>query len=287
MPLCIRSAGTPLPNASLSATTATYLAKSRKAMAMSRALAQRRRKPESPGMALRNSVLAGLLAADYEQVLPRLEHVTLRTGQVLYQADQEIEEVYFPEDAVVAMIDTMKDSRTVEVGIIGREGIVGINVVLGGVITPDRAIVQLPGGAMRMSANELRGEMHFGSPLQQLLLAYARTFLAVISQSVACSQHHDIEQRLARLLLTLNHYAGSQEFPLVQASIATLLGVRRSGISEAAGKFQTQNLMRYRRGRISVLDQRGLEKRSCECYRFIRRQYAQFQDRLPHLLSRS
>ncbi len=253
---------------------------------MSRAPPQGRRQAGPPAIPLRNSVLAGLLAADYKQLLPKLEHVTLTAGQVLYRADQEIEDVYFPEDAVVAMIDTMEDTRTVEVGIIGREGILGINVFLGGVLTPDRAIVQFSGGAIRMSANELRSEMRFGGPLQQLLLAYARTFLAVISQSVACSQHHDIEQRLARLLLTLNHYAGSREFPMVQASIAALLGVRRSGISGAAGKFQTQGLMRYRRGRISVIDRRGLEKKSCECYRFIRRQYAQFQDRLPRLLSR-
>jgi CRP-like cAMP-binding protein len=244
-----------------------------------------RRSPGPPPLASRNSVLARLLAADYEEVLPKLAHVTLRAGQVLYQAHQEIEEVYFPEDAVVAMIDTMQDARTVEVGIIGREGIVGINVLLGGLITPDKAIVQLSGGAMRMSANELRSELRFGSPLQQLLLTYARSFLAVISQSVACSQHHDIEQRLARLLLTLNYYAGSREFPMVQTALAALLGVRRSGISEAAAAFQTQGLLRYERGCIRVIDRRGLQKKSCECYRFIRRQYAQFQDKLPRLLS--
>jgi CRP-like cAMP-binding protein len=261
-------------------------AEGREAVAMSRAPAPGRRRAGPPPIALRNSVLAGLLAADYQEVVPKLKHVTLTAGQVLYRADQEIEEVYFPEDAVVAMIDTMEDARTVEVGIIGREGIVGINVLLGGVITPDKAIVQLSGGAMRMSADELRGEMRFGSPLQQLMLAYARSFLAVISQSVACSQHHDIEQRLARLLLTLNYYAGSREFPMMQAAIAALLGVRRSGISETAGKFQTQGLMRYQRGRIRVVDRRGLERKSCECYRFIRRQYAQFQERLPYLLSR-
>ena len=249
---------------------------------MNRAPTQGRRRAGPPGILVRNSVLAGLLAADYQHVLPKLEHVTLRGGQVLYHADQEIEDVYFPEDAVVAMIDTMTDGRTVEVGIIGREGIVGINVFLDGVITPDKAVVQLSGGAMRMNADELREEMRVGGPLQQLLLAYARTFLAVISQSVACSQHHDIEQRLARLLLTLNYYAGLRGFPMVQASMAALLGVRRAGVSGAAAKFQAQGLMRYQRGRISNLDGRRLEKISCECYRFIRRQY----DVLPHLLSR-
>jgi CRP-like cAMP-binding protein len=257
-----------------------------KTTAMSRAPKQgRRRAAGPPGIPLRNNVLAGLLATDYQHLLPKLEHVTLTGGQVLYHADQEIEDVYFPEDAVVAMIDAMDDGRTVEVGIIGREGIVGINVFLGGVITPDKAVVQLSGGAMRMSADNVREEMRFGSPLQQLLLAYARTFLAVISQSVACSQHHDIEQRLARLLLTLNYYAGSRGFPMVQESMAALLGVRRAGVSAAAGKLQAQGLMRYRRGRISNVEARRLEKMSCECYRFIRQQYAQFQDMLPLLLS--
>jgi CRP-like cAMP-binding protein len=258
-----------------------------KTTAMTRAPKQGgRRAAGPPGIPVRNSVLAGLLAADYQHLLPKLEPVMLTDGQVLYHADQEIEDVYFPDDAVVAMIDAMEDGRTVEVGIIGREGIVGINVFLGGVITPDKAVVQLSGGAMRMSADKLREEMRFGSPLQQLLLAYARTFLAVISQSVACSQHHDIEQRLARLLLTLNYYAGSGGFPMVQESMAALLGVRRAGVSGAAGKLQAQGLMRYRRGRISNVEARRLERVSCECYRFIRKQYAQFQDMLPLLLSR-
>ena len=155
----------------------------------------------------------------------------------------------------------------------------------GGVIAPDKAVVQLSGDAMRMGADELRAETRFGSRLQQSLLGYALKFLAVISQSVACSQHHDIEQRLARLLLTLNYYAGAQEFSMVQASLAGLLGVRRAGITGSAGKLQAQGLIRYQRGRITVLDRRGLERTSCECYRFIRRQYADFQRVLPRLLS--
>jgi CRP-like cAMP-binding protein len=236
---------------------------------------------------IRNSVLAALLAAGYDRVLPKLERVMLRGGQTLYRAEQDIEDVYFPEEAVVAMIDSTDDGRTVEVGIIGREGIVGLNVFLGGVTTPDKAVVQLAGGAMRMRAQDLRNELRFGTPLQQLLLTYARTFLAVISQSVACSQHHDIEQRLARLLLTLDQYAASGEFSMPQASIAPLLGVRRAGVSEAAHHLQAQRLIAYRRGRISVLERRALEKKSCECYRFIRRQYAHFQGVLPRLLSRS
>jgi CRP-like cAMP-binding protein len=212
--------------------------------------------------------------------------VTLKRGQIVYRADQKIEQVYFPEEAVVAMIGTTTDRRTVEVGIIGHEGIVGINIFLGGAVTPDKAIVQLPGGAFRMKSKDLRKEMRFGSPLQRLLLDYARTFLAVISQSVTCSQHHNINQRMARWLLTMNDYSGSREFLMVQESIAAMLGVRRESITETAGKFKAADLISYRRGRINVLDQRGLGKRSCECYRFIKRQYQSLYGELPRLLSR-
>jgi CRP-like cAMP-binding protein len=235
---------------------------------------------------VRNSILAALLATEYRHLLPKLEHVTLKRGDVVYRADQEIHHVYFPEEAVVAMVDRMDDGRTVEVGIIGREGIVGINVFLGGVVTPDKAIVQLAGGAMRMRSKDLRKELRFGSPLQRLLLGYARTFLAVISQSVACSQHHSIEQRLARWLLTMNDYAGSREFLMFQESIATMLGVRRAGVTAAAHELQAAGLINYRRGRMSILDRRGLERKSCECYRFIRQQYERLHAELPRLLPR-
>jgi CRP-like cAMP-binding protein len=237
-------------------------------------------------VAVRNSILAALLATEYKRLAPKLEHVTLQRGEIIYRADQEIEAVYFPEEAVVAMVDTADDKRTIEVGIVGREGIVGINIFLGGAVTPDKAIVQLPGGAMRMKSKDLRKEVRFGSPLQRLLLGYTRSFLAVISQSVACSQHHNVEQRLARWFLTMSDYAGSAEFVMVQESIGTMLGVRRVGITEAAHRLQAAALIGYRRGRVRVLDKAGLEKKSCECYRFIRKQYAGLHAALPRLLSR-
>jgi CRP-like cAMP-binding protein len=248
---------------------------------------ERKKRPAPPGLPIRNRILSALLATEYKRLLPKLEHVALTRGEVIYRADQDIEEVYFPEEAVVAMVDSMDNGRTVEVGLIGREGIVGINVVLGGVVTPDKAIVQLAGGAMRMSSKHLRKEMSFGSPLQRLLLAYARAFLAVISQSVACCQYHSVEQRLARWLLTMNDYVGSREFPMDHKSIAHMLGVRREGVTEAAGNLQEAGLIDYRRGHICVLDARGLGREACECYRFIRRQYQYLYGDLPQLLSRS
>jgi CRP-like cAMP-binding protein len=235
---------------------------------------------------VRNGILAALLATEYKRLLPRLEHVELKRGQIVYRADQDIDSVYFPEDAVIAMVDTTDDRRTIEVGIIGREGIVGINIFLGGIATPDKAIVQLPGGAFRMKSKDLRKEMRFGSPLQRLLLTYTRSFLAVISQSVACSQHHDIKQRLARWLLTMNDYAGSREFLMNHKSIASMLGVRRESITEGAREMQAAALISYSRGHIQVLNASGLEKKSCECYRFIRRQYESLHTEVRRLLFR-
>ena len=194
--------------------------------------------------------------------------------------------MYFPEEAVIAMIDTMADGRTVEVGIIGREGIAGVNIFLGGAITPDKAVVQMPGSAYRMKANDLRKEVRFGSPLQRLLLEYTRTFLAVISQSVACSQHHGIEQRLARWLLTMSDYAHSRELLMDHKSIAAMLGVRRVGVTETAGELQGAGLIRYQRGCISILDKPRLAKRACECYSFIKRQYRVLHGALRPLLPR-
>jgi CRP-like cAMP-binding protein len=240
--------------------------------------------PAPAGTPLGNDLLAALLASQYRHLAPKLEHVTLKRGEVIYRADQDIDEVYFPENAVVVMVDTTEDQRTVEVGIIGREGIVGINIFLGGAITPDKAIVQMTGGAFRMKAKDLRKEVRFGSPLQRLLLEYTRTFIAVISQSVACSQHHSTEQRLARWLLTMDDYSDSRELAMDHKSIAGMLGVRRVGITEAAGALQAANLIRYRRGRISILDRRILGERSCECYRYIKRQYQGLHGALRPLL---
>lgn len=239
----------------------------------------------SPRTPVGNSILAALLASEYRHLLPKLERVALKRGEVVYQADQNIDAVYFPERAVVAMVDATDDGRTIEVGIIGREGLVGINVFLGGITTPDKAIVQLPGDAIRMRTRDLRKAVRFGSPLQRLLLDYTRSFLAVISQSVACSQHHGIEQRLARWLLTMNDYAGPGEFLMVHESIAAMLGVRRVGITKAASTLQADALISYRRGRIRVLDRAGLGKRSCECYRYIRQQYQRLHRKLPGLLA--
>lgn len=234
---------------------------------------------------VQNDILRALLNSEYKRLRSKLEHVTLKLHEEIYRADQEIEYVYFPEDAVVAMIDTMEDGGTVEVGVIGNEGMVGINIFLGCLVTPDRAIVQIAGGAMRMKTSDLRSELRFGSPLQRLLLRYTQALLAVISQSVGCSQHHNVAQRLARWLLTMHDYAESNEFAMSQASIAAMLGSRRVGVTQAAGKLQQAGLITYRRGRIRILDEAGLKRKSCECYRFIRQQFQALLTDVPTFLA--
>lgn len=234
---------------------------------------------------VRNDILRALLNSEYKHLRPKLERVALQLGEIIYQADQRIEYVYFPEEAVVAMIDTVEDGGTVEVGIIGHEGMVGINIFLGCLVTPDKAIVQISGGAMRMKTKDLRNELRFGSPLQRLLLRYTQALLAVISQSVGCSQHHTVAQRLARWLLTMHDYAESNEFEMSQEFIAAMLGVRRVGVTEAAGKLQAAGLINYSRARIRILDEAGLKKNACECYRFIRRQFDGLLTDVPRFLS--
>jgi CRP-like cAMP-binding protein len=245
------------------------------------------KKPQPSGkdLPVRNDLLRALLNSEYKHLSPKLEQVDLKLGEIIYQADQRIDYVYFPETAVVAMMDTVEDGGTVEVGIIGHEGMVGINIFLGCLVTPDKAIVQIAGNAMRMKSNDLRKELRFGSPLQRLLLRYTQALLAVISQSVACSQHHTVAQRLARWLLTMHDHAESDEFQMSHKDISRLLGARREGVTEAAGKFQRTGLITYNRARIRVLDESGLKGLSCECYRFIRRQFRGLLGDVPRYLS--
>jgi CRP-like cAMP-binding protein len=241
--------------------------------------------PSGPEIEVSNGILGALLKTEYGRLAAKMERVDLKRGAVVYRANQKIGHVYFPEDAVVAMVDTLDDGRTVEVGLVGHEGMVGINVFLGTIATPDKAVVQLPGAALRMSSRDLRKAVRFGSPLQRVLLQYTQVALAVISQSVACSQHHRVEQRLARWILTMDQYAHPHELVMSHTSMAAMLGARRSGISIAASHLQALGLMRYRRGHIVVLDRKGLEEQSCECYRFIEKQHRSLLRQVPRLLS--
>ena len=233
---------------------------------------------------IRNDLLRALLNFEYQHLASKLEQVDLKRGETIYKADERINHAYFPETAVVAMVDTVDDGSTVEVCIIGHEGMVGINIFLGCLVTPDKAMVQISGSAMRMKTSDLRKELRFGSPLQRLLLRYTQVLLAVISQSVACSQHHGLSQRLARWLLTMHDHAESNQFVMSHQDIAAMLGVQRVGVTRAAQELQAAGLIGYSRARIRILDEAGLEMKSCECYRFMRQQFDGLLNDVPQFL---
>jgi CRP-like cAMP-binding protein len=243
---------------------------------------RRSSRPDSP---IRNDVLRALFNSEYKHLLPKLERVELQFGERIYRAGQLIKYVYFPEHAVVAMIDTVEDGSTVEVGVIGHEGMVGINIFLGCLTTPDEAIVQIPGSAMRMKTSDLRKELRFGNPLRRLLLRYTQAVLAVISQLVGCSQHHTVEQRLARWFMTMHDYLGTNKFEMSHEFIAQMLGVRRVGITDAAGSFRAAGLITYSRAHIQIVDKAGLSRKSCECYRFIKQQFDSLGRDVPRFLA--
>lgn len=219
---------------------------------------------------IRNQLLTALVNNQYEHLLPHLERVELSLGDVIYLAGRNIEHVYFPENAAVSLIATMENGATTEVGLVGREGMVGLTVFLGGAITPEQAVVQLAGTALKMKASVLRQELQLGSSLQMLLLRYTRSFIALMSQSVACSQHHSLEQRFARWLLMMHDYSDSDTLRLTHEMVASMIGTRRAGVTVAALALREQGLLTAVRGEITILDRKRLKAAACECYSIIR-----------------
>lgn len=215
-----------------------------------------------------NVILAALSNDEYQRIFPKLEFIPLELGTILYNSGDLIKDVYFPETGVVSLVRHMKEKVTVEVGVIGKEGMVGIPVILGDDFSFEAAVVQMKGDAMRMSTPALKKELKSGnSRLVTQLLAFTRTLMKQVTQTAACNRIHSIEQRLSRWMLMCRDRMGSDELALTQEFIANMLGSRREGVSIAATILQQRNLIRYSRGHISILDKKGLEKFSCECYR--------------------
>jgi CRP-like cAMP-binding protein len=223
---------------------------------------------------LKNQLLASLLKIDQDRLLPHLHQVDLVQGDVIYSAGDNIETVYFPETAVVALLSALEDGSTTEVGLIGREGMVGLSVFLGGAITPEQAVVQINGSALKMAASTLAQELRRGSPLQVQLLRYTRSFLAFVTQSVICSQHHSLETRFARWLLMMRDYSESNTLQLTHEMVAGMIGTRRAGVSMATRALRQRGLIDSARGMIEIVDGDGLEKAACECYSIIREEFA-------------
>ncbi|HUH92795.1 MAG TPA: Crp/Fnr family transcriptional regulator [Casimicrobiaceae bacterium] len=220
----------------------------------------------------RNRLLARLPRADYQRLLPRLEAVRLFVGDVLYQPGEPQSHLYFPTSSVVSLVYTMKDGAMGEMGIVGRDGAVGMALFMGGGTRPNRALVQIGGDALRLSAKALRSELKRSEALETLLLRYTQALLTQISQTAVCNCLHPLEQRLCRWLLLCDDRAGPGELALTHALLGAMLGVRRETVTAAARKLRAAKLIGYRRGRIAVVNRRGLESRVCECYEVVRRE---------------
>src|SRR3989454_8549745 len=220
-----------------------------------------------------NRLLAALPAADFARLEPHLELVPLALGWAVYEAGGTQGYVYFPVSAIVSLLYVMEDGSSAEIAVSGNEGLVGISLFMGGETTPSRAVVQSAGHGYRLSAAVLKREFERGGDLQHLLLRYTQALITQMAQTAVCNRHHPLDQQLCRwLLLTLDRLPPN-ELVMTQELIANMLGVRREGVTEAAGKLQANGLITYSRGRITVPDRRPLEERVCECYAVVKKEY--------------
>jgi len=220
-----------------------------------------------------NHLLAALPDAEWQRWLPQLERVEMPLGEVLYEADKTLEHVYFPTSAIVSLLYVMENGASAEIAVVGNEGLVGISLFMGGESTPSRAVVQSAGQGFRLEAQTMKDEFGRAGPVMHLLLRYTQALITQMAQTAVCNRHHSLDQQLCRwLLLSLDRLQGS-ELVMTQELIANMLGVRREGVTEGALKLQEAGLIRYARGRISVLDRPGLERRTCECYAVVKKEY--------------
>jgi CRP-like cAMP-binding protein len=231
----------------------------------------------------RNYLLAELSPAERDRLHPHLKLVPMPLGKVLYEPGDTLRYVYFPTDCIVSLLYVMKDGASAEISVVGNEGLIGIALFMGGETTPSRAIVQSSGHAYRLAGQRLKDEFHRDGGLQYLLLRYTQALITQMAQTAVCNRHHSVDQQLCRwLLLSLDRLSCNQ-LNMTQELIANMLGVRREGVTEAAGKLQKAGVIRYSRGRITVLDRPNLERLCCECYEVVRKE----TDRLlPHMLTR-
>ncbi|CAE6859024.1 Crp/Fnr family transcriptional regulator [Paraburkholderia nemoris] len=220
-----------------------------------------------------NHLLSVLPEAERARVEPYLVPVEMPLGQVVYESGDRLDHVYFPTTSIVSLLYVMEDGASAEIAIVGNEGIVGIALFMGGETTPNRAVVQSAGQAYRLDARILKEEFHRAGPVQRLLLRYTQALITQMAQTAVCNRHHSIDQQLCRWLLLSMDRLPSNELKMTQELIANMLGVRRSGVTEAALKLQDAGLIRYGHGHIEVLDRPGLEKRVCECYGVVKREF--------------
>jgi CRP-like cAMP-binding protein len=228
-----------------------------------------------------NHLLDALPADEFDRWAPHLEHVQMGLGDVLYESGGRLKHVYFPTTSIVSLLYVMEDGSSAEIAVVGNEGILGISLFMGGETTPSRAVVQSAGYAYRLKSRFLKEEFSRGGPVMRLLLRYTQALITQMAQTAVCNRHHTVEQQLCRWLLLSLDRLSSHELTMTQELIANMLGVRREGVTEAAGKLQRDGLIRYSRGRITVLDRPGLEQRVCECYAVVQKEFIRLLSDLP------
>jgi CRP-like cAMP-binding protein len=221
---------------------------------------------------LQNYLLAALPPAIQQRLFPRLELVPLPLGKVLYESGDTLRYVYFPTDSIVSLLYVMESGASAEISVVGNEGIVGVSLFMGGESTPSRAVVQSAGSAYRMPGQQLKNEFNLHSELMLLLLRYTQSLITQMAQTAVCNRHHSIDQQLCRWLLLSLDRLSNNELTMTQELIANMLGVRREGVTEAAGKLQKLGVIDYCRGHITVLDRLKLECLCCECYAVVKQE---------------
>ena len=221
-----------------------------------------------------NQLLAALPPDIQRNWMPLLEAVALPLGKVLYESGSTMRHVYFPTTAIVSLLYVLEDGASAEIAVVGHEGIVGISLFMGGESTPSRAVVQSAGRGYRLPARALMQEFDQAGAVMHLALRYTQALITQMAQTAVCNRHHSLDQQLCRWLLLSLDRLPSSDLVMTQELIANMLGVRREGVTEAAGNLQRAGLIRYQRGRISVLDRAGLEQRTCECYAVVKKEYA-------------
>ncbi|MBC8164720.1 MAG: Crp/Fnr family transcriptional regulator [Bryobacteraceae bacterium] len=220
-----------------------------------------------------SGLLAALPLAEQERLLPELHCVTLALGERIYESSGALDYMYFPTSCIVSLVYTMESGVTAEMGLVGKEGAVGLALFMGGETVPNRAVVQLGGKAIRMRAKALQEEFKRGGALQRGLLRYTQALITQISQTAVCNRLHSVEQRLCRWLLLCHDRAESSELRMTHEFIADMLGGRRQSITIAAGRLQSAGLIHYSRGNITILDRQGLEAITCECSRVVKAEF--------------
>ncbi|WP_070345226.1 Crp/Fnr family transcriptional regulator [Pseudomonas aeruginosa] len=230
---------------------------------------------------LQNHLLAALTQEIQERLIPHLERVTLPLGKVLYESGDALRHVYFPTDAIVSLLYVMEGGASAEISVVGNEGLIGVAVFMGGESTPSRAIVQSAGHAYRLPGQKLKDEFNRHGEMLQLMLRYTQALITQMAQTAVCNRHHSIDQQLCRWLLLSLDRLPSNQLSMTQELIANMLGVRREGVTEAAGKLQKLGVIKYSRGHITVLDRPQLEALCCECYAVVKRETDRLLPYLP------